>query len=465
MTDEITYDDRMSDSDAVLWHIERDPRLRSTIGNVWVMDSMPDMTRLENTLNGAVHKVPRLRQRVIEDPVNLAPPRWVDDPDFDPSYHLRFVACPGAGTVRDVLDYAAPVLMSGFDKDRPLWELHVISGMADGKVATLLKIHHAIADGVGLVNMTGSMVETGPDVERREWPRWEPADALPSVVDLFRDAVVHRAKGAVSIAGRLAGGVARTGLNAVRSPSAEAGSFRSTFSSLGRLLEPATVPMSPTLAARSASTHLDVVEVPLASLKAAGKAAGGTINDAFVAAVAGALARYHDEMGDEVPAVRMNMPINVRTDDTEGHASNHFVPARFEVPLDVADPVERMRMMHQLVGAARSEPAMAHVDTVNTVFSNLGPTVSVALAGGMMKALDLVTSNVPGPPFTVYASGAKVEAMFPFGPLGGAAVNFTMFSYDGTCYVGVNSDTAAVTDPNLLVEYLDKSFAEVCAVA
>ena len=146
----------------------------------------------------------------------------------------------------------------------------------------------------------------------------------------------------------------------------------------------------------------------------------------------------------------MNMPINVREGDKGRKAGNQFVPARFAVPISISDPVQRMRAIRGLVSSQRSEPALGMVDDVNAMFARLGPRLATGLAGSMMKALDFVTSNVPGPRKAVYASGAKIEHMFPFGPLAGAATNITLFSYDGVLQVGVNSDAAAVPDPGRL---------------
>lgn len=461
---DITYDDWMSTSDAVLWNIERDPMLRSTILSVWIMDRLPDEDRFENTLNGAVHKIPRLRQRAIQDSLGIAPPRWVDDPYFDPGYHIRWARCPGKGSLRDLLDYAAPVAMTAFDKDRPLWELHIVDGMVDGKVGAVLKLHHSVGDGMGLVRMTESMVETTPDHRRRDYGPWSTDQPLPNRRERVADALRHRADEAV----RNTTGVLRAAVStaaevatAKRRPS----DVTKVAGSVFRLVKPGAPSRSEALSHKGMTLHLDVVTVPLDDLRAAGKATGGTLNDAFVAGVASGLAGYLHAIGEPaVDAVHMQMPVNVRDEDNEGHASNHFVPARFDVPLDIADPADRMRVIHGLVEQMRNEPAMPLVDAVNTVVSRLGVNLSVSLVGGMMKTMDIITSNVPGPPFQVYSQGAAIEHMFPFGPLGGSAVNFTLFSYNGTCYVGINSDTTAVTDPTLLTQFIEKGFAEVAAV-
>ena len=160
----------------------------------------------------------------------------------------------------------------------------------------------------------------------------------------------------------------------------------------------------------------------------------------------------------------MSMPINTRSGDKARQAGNQFVPARFAIPLGIEDPRERMSAIHALVQSQRSEPGLAYIDEIAATMNLLGESTSTRLTGAMMKAIDFVTSNVPGPPFTVYTSGARIVRMYPFGPLAGAAVNITLFSYDGVAHVGINADSGAVRDADGLLRRLEEGFAEVLAV-
>jgi hypothetical protein len=174
---------------------------------------------------------------------------------------------------------------------------------------------------------------------------------------------------------------------------------------------------------------------------------------------------YHERHGRPVDELRMTMPINVRHGDEGKRAGNQFVPARFPVPIAVADPVERMLAIRRCVLRALREPALPFSENISTVLERLPRRVAVPLVGSMLKAIDFVTSNVPGPAFPVYASGARVERMIGFGPLSGAAVNVTAFSYDGTLQLGINMDAAAVPDPDVFLACVDDGLAEVLAVA
>jgi diacylglycerol O-acyltransferase len=219
------------------------------------------------------------------------------------------------------------------------------------------------------------------------------------------------------------------------------------------------------MTSRSLSVRLDAFEAPLEDLKRVGRAVGGTLNDAFVGAVTGGLRLYHAHHGVTVGELRMTMPINLRQGEEGRRAGNQFAPARFSVPVGIADPAARMRALQQRVRAQRCEPALPLSEEVAAVLSRLPGGLAVSLFGSMLKAIDLVTRNVPGPPFPVFASGALVERMVGFGPLSGAALNATLFSYDGRLAFGVSSDPAAVPDPEFLMECPRTGMAEVLSVA
>jgi len=158
------------------------------------------------------------------------------------------------------------------------------------------------------------------------------------------------------------------------------------------------------------------------------------------------------------------MPVNVRGGDKANRAGNQFAPARFEVPVGIEDPSERIRAIGKLCRAQRDEPAMPWIEEITSVLGSLPPALTMGLFGAMQKTTDFTTSNVPGPRRTNWMSGARVVGFMPFGPLAGAAVNCSVFSYDGTMHIGINMDPAAVTDPALLLESLHKAFDEVLTV-
>jgi WS/DGAT/MGAT family acyltransferase len=468
MADALVYEDRMSDSDALMWNIERDPILRSTITGVWLLDRSPDRARLRDRVERALHFIPRLRQRVAANPFSIAPPRWEIDPDFDLDFHLRWVRAPGGGARRDLLDFCQPIAMQSFDRDRPLWELYVVEGLEGGRAGLVMKLHHAISDGVGLVQMMSRMMETWRTPDPKKKPKALPPLPEPvykGIGERFLDALGHERRKQV---GRALGvlDALRTGIpEAIKHPLDTTKELSEAIASVGRLLQPVSEPLSPILRGRSLRLHLDVIAVPLAKLKTAAKKAGGTLNDAFVAAVIEGLRRYHVEHGADVETLRMTMPINVREGAKAKQAGNQFVPARFVVPMQVLDPVERMQRIGEAVREQRSEPALPLVDEISALLNRFPAPISSQIFGSMLKGVDFVTSNVPGPQFDTFASGALIEEIYGFGPLSGAAANITLFSYRGSCGVGVNTDQQAVPDPDVLRECLEAGIEQVLGVA
>ncbi|MGA0879336.1 MAG: wax ester/triacylglycerol synthase domain-containing protein, partial [Ilumatobacteraceae bacterium] len=154
MATEIHFDHKMSDAEALMWRLDKDPYLSSTFANISILDRAPDFDRLRRRMERAAVAIPRLHQRVQAAPANLTPPIWVDDPDFDIDYHVRRVALPAPGSMRQMLDLATLITNDPFDRTRPLWQFVVIEGLADGRAALVEKLHHTIADGEGSVQLS-----------------------------------------------------------------------------------------------------------------------------------------------------------------------------------------------------------------------------------------------------------------------------------------------------------------------
>jgi hypothetical protein len=272
---------------------------------------------------------------------------------------------------------------------------------------------------------------------------------------------MHQARRQLNALGRLPADIIATGGHPIGSARRAVKLARST----ARLMRPATQPLSPIMTGRSMSLHLDTLAASLPKLKSAAKIGEGRLNDAFVAAVAGGLDRYHREHGVQATALRMAMPINMRSATGDLVVGNQFVPARFVFPASIADPVERMHALHELVVNQRAEPGLSMAGPVSAVLNRLPMSVATGVLGSMMKAIDVVTSNVPGAPMAVYMSGARVEATYGFGPLSGAACNVTLLSYIDDLHVAVSTDPAAVPDPEVFLACLQAGFDEIEALA
>jgi WS/DGAT/MGAT family acyltransferase len=464
-----TFARHMNDSDALLWNIERDPVLRSTITAIAVLDREPDWDRLRDRVAHAVDEVPRLRERVVVPPLHLGPPRWVTDPGFDLDFHLRRARPPAPGSMRQGFDVAGPVAMAAFDRARPLWEFTLLEGLEDGRAMFVQKIHHSVTDGVGGVRLAMVLVDLEREPARADVDGPSSDGHVDAVLDTVAppgllEPLLAAPGHAVRAGVQTANAVSRLAGRGLREPRTVLRETAHTAMFGARLLEPVTAPMSPLLRGRGLGRRLDVLDVPMDALHDAAHAAGASLNDAFVAAIAGGLRAYHEAHGVAVHELRMTMPINLRADD-DPMGGNRFSPARFAVPVAVRDPAERMQAIAARAHVWRDEPALALTDVLAAGLNRLPTTMTTRIFGSMLKGVDFVATNVPGPPVPVYLAGGAVQREYAFAPPSGSAVSFALLSYDDTCCIGINVDTTAVTDPERLTACLRDAFDEILALA
>ncbi len=462
-------DSRMGVFDAVMWGVETDPMLRSVITLVVFLDKKPDRKVVQKRTEEMSFRVPALRRRVVGNPVSLVPPSW-ENTDFDLSYHLQFRRAPGKRDERAVLGVAEHMSEQDFDRARPLWECFVVEGMLGGRAAVIMKIHHAITDGIGGMAMAASLFDLTDDPSARpdeEIPALPADEDDADIIERVADGLEWQGRRMVGQAKSLVGKGTELVSGAVSDPVGAAKGGVDFGASAARLLAPASTPLSPVMRGRSLGVHFDIVTLPLQNLKLAGKRNGGTLNDAFMALVSGALAKYHARHGvglEEAPAVRVNMPVNLRAKGDAPVSGNRWVPARFPLPLGPSDPAERIRALSPLLKQARTEPALEISEPIFRLLTSLPRPATTALAGGMMKGTDVAATNVPGPPIAVYMAGAKVEALVPFAPKGGAALNIAMMTYNGIAQLGINMDTAAIYDHDIMLECIQEATDEIKAL-
>lgn len=469
----VRYDDWMSPSDAVMWRIERDPILRTTITVVWSLDRRPDDDRFRESLRTTIAGVPRLRQRVQADPLDLAPPRWVDaDTNLDDHLHTHVVDGP-LGDDR-IFELAGPIHSAPFDRDLPLWAMHLIESRDDERAMVVMKIHHTIADGIGLMKIAASMLDLerqGPDGagspagDDGAAERDEEADGDHATVGHpLAGAAARRASADVELMGRAGGALLRNFSRLAIRPFSETQKSVDMARSIVHFLRPVSTPMSALTAPRSLDFALTFVERDFAAVRAAATAVGCSINDVFLAALVGGAQRYHDRHGVAMPdELRLSMPISVRPadDDTAG---NQFLPARFLVPSGERDPRERIGQLRAVVAKERAEPSLPVFGEITEVVSRIGAQAATALLAGMMKACDITASNVPGVDVPLYWAGARIERIVACGPCAGSAVNVTLLSYDGRATLGLTTDRAAIPDEREFAACLEESLDEILAL-
>ncbi|HEX6311019.1 MAG TPA: wax ester/triacylglycerol synthase family O-acyltransferase [Acidimicrobiia bacterium] len=450
----------MSDSDGVMWTIERDPSLRSTIVAVAVLDRSPAWLRLLESIDRAARAIPRFRQRVERAPFGLAPPRWVVERDFDLGRHVRRVVAPAPGDFGSVLDVAVESAMAGFDRRRPLWEFTLVDGLEDGRAALVQKLHHSVTDGVGAMRMALMLYDGDREPpERRDVPCPPEPEALTGaalVRDSLRFTAAQAARAAAGTAAAIGAGVPRL----VRDPVGTARAGAELAASLGRVLAPVTETLSPVMRDRSTDWDYHHLEVPLDRVRAVAAHTGGTVNDVFVTAVVDGLRRYHEHHGAAVPELLMTMPVSYRA-ESDALGGNRIMPARLRVPLGGGDTAARLRQIADRCHRWRQEPALPVTNALAAVLDHLHPALTTRFFGSILKHVDFFTTNVPGMTRPVYLAGARVDRLYAFAPLMGSAVNVALISYAGTCCIGVTTDTAAVADPDLLLRCFAEAWDEV----
>ena len=450
-----THGRYMQQTDAFAWEMEHDPLLRSTVVAVTIYEKSPHWDHLERKVDIMTRVIPGFRQKVVESPLGLATPRWTYDPNFDLSWHLRRLAAPAPKDLDTVLKMARDLGMSAFDKDRPLWEMHLVENMAGGQAALLLKVHHSLTDGVGGVQLAMLLFDLTPDAPLPEEIPPAPAGEHLSDAGMAIEALRMQARDVVGAIASLPGAV----LSSIRSPFSAIRNLAGVAVSIGKMSIPPTDTKSPVMTQRSFSWRYCTMLVPLSGLKKAAKAAGGKMNDAYIAGILGGLHRYHERHGYDVAELRINMPVNLRV-ATDKAGGNRINLLRFALPANVADPVERMREIHRLVQAWRDEPANPHVQKLAAVFRGMPED----MIRPIFKHLDFLASNVPGLPIPVFLGGARLQAIYPFGPTLGTAVNFTLMSYLDECGVGVTIDVGAIHDQQDFLADIRAGFDEVLAL-
>ena len=477
------FERRMSDAEALMWNVEKDPWLNPNGGTVVILDRPPDLVHFRAQLAATVATVPRLRERVVQGLGRFQPPVWRPDPEFDLDYHIRQVALPAPGTERQLLDLVAAIYQDPYDRTRPLWMFHLIEGLEDGRAALVWKIHHAVADGTG----AGRLAESYLQLHRRPPPPPDvdldgiiaaavAADAeehgQQSVAGSVVGTVSHAVRRQSGITRRAMGELAMWGADPLRARDAVEGVVRTVQQARKQLLgggpkvegegEEGARGGSPLWRQRSRRRHLEVLSFSLEDALKAAKGLGGSLNDWFVTGVVNGAIRYHDERGVPLTSLNTSFVVSTRTDKAIG--GNAFTPSRLAVPAGPMDPAERFRQISERMSSNRSEVSGQGMMAGLAGVANLLPTSLVTgVARSQAARMDFATSNLRGAKVPLYISGALVEGNYPFGPLAGTAFNITTMSYAGALGMGLFVDPVAVDDPAGLRADVQAAYEELIA--
>ncbi len=456
---------QMNPLETAMWRAEAaDPRLRVNVSLLELLDPAPDWDRLLAAHEWASRMVPRMRQRVVEPVFALGTPTWVTVGELDLSWHVHRVRLPAPGSLRQLLDVVQEFAAAPFDRDRPLWQALLVEGLAGGRAGYAVKSHHSVTDGLGAVQLMMRLHSRSAEHDPHR-----PEPAVPAAAEASRAGL---------LATQVAGAVRSTPATVLREGAGLVGALARPWDSASRVAgravgaarwagqNAAPPPGSALLARRGGGWHFDVIDVPLADLKAGAKAAGGSVNDGLLAAVIGGFRRYHERYGAPLDRLTVGFPISLRTqDDPQG--GNRFTGARFAAPMAERDPAARIAAVRQFVLTARAAGAAA-ADAVPAALApafGLLPAPVIGIVSGWLTSMnDVQVSGIPGVPYPVYIAGSRITRIYPFGPLPGCAAMITLVSYDGECCIGINTDTSAIADPGGLADDLRAGVDEVVAL-
>ena len=421
-----------------------------------------DYERLVELISQRIALVPRYRQRVKQVPGHLANPVWVDDEDFDVTYHVRRSALPKPGTDAQLRELVGRLQGRRLDRNRPLWEIYLVEGLEGGRVGIITKTHHAMVDGVSAVDIGTVILDLTPEpreVPSDEWrPTREPG-AAALVVGAVTD-LVKRPTQALDTA-RSAVGDARATLGRVGSV---AGGLLSSAATMAR-----PAPDSPLNAQLGEQRRFGMAKTDLDDYKRVRKVHGGTVNDVVLATVAGALRTWLLTRGESVnpsTTVRAMVPVSVRGDDPRGQLGNRVSSYFVDLPVGEGNPVVRLSQVSFAMRGHKESGQSVGADALVQLSGFAPPTLhslGARVASGFTRRLfNLVVTNVPGPQFPLYAAGARMLEMYPVVPLAkGQAVSIGLTSYDGRVFYGLNADRDAMPDIDVLAGCLEESLAEL----
>jgi diacylglycerol O-acyltransferase len=444
--------ERLSGLDAGFLYMET-PTLHMHTLKIAILDpsSAPggySFSRVKEVLAERLHLLPPFRRRLVPIPFGIHHPLWAEDPDFDLDYHLRRVAVPAPGGDRELCELISEIASRQLDRSRPLWEIWVVEGLADGRVGFVTKIHHSAADGVAAADLLTNVLETDPEPAPVPPPAepWAP-DRIPSQASLLWHSIVSLARQLLRLPRLLRRTAA--GFAAVRR--------RRRSADVSPPL-PFSGPDTSFNAALTPHRLFTMTSLSLDDMKTVKSAFGCTVNDVVLAVCAGALRRYLVEHGEAVgkPLVA-GVPVSTRPGDEGPRLGGNSVSNMFtSLCTDIADPVERLRAIHHVTKAAKEVHTALGPEMLES-WSELTPPRPFAawmrlysrlkLADRHRPPINLVISNVPGPPLPLYVAGARLTAIFSMGPiLEGIGLNVTVWSYLGRMNFGLVACREAMPD-------------------
>ncbi len=438
-----------------------DPAASLAIGSFAIFAGpAPDFEEFVRAIEGRLPLIPRYRQRLRTVPFALAPPAWVDDPDFDARWHIRNTALPAPGGPAEVGRLLSRVMTRRMDRSRPLWEYWFCEGLSGGRWALLSKLHHSMVDGVSGTDIYQLVLDPTREPRPAARDTWRPSpqpSALAFTAEAVWDLATSPAHGLQALTHALGAPrrLGRTAAESVKGLLTMAGALRPVRGSS------LTGPLD-------GSRRYAWTDVALGDIRTVRQAYGATVNDVALAAVAGAFRRLLLARGEtpDAHALRSLVPVSTREAGAENIPDNRVSLMLPYLPVDLADPRRRLLAVKDRVRALRGshEPEAGGSITTMAEYGPFAP-VSWGIRFGLwlpQRQIATVTTNVPGPRTTLYGLGREVQEMLPYVPIADRVrIGVAMFSYRDTLTFGITADYDTTPDIDVLAGGITESMAEL----
>ncbi|MBI3648667.1 MAG: wax ester/triacylglycerol synthase family O-acyltransferase [Actinobacteria bacterium] len=450
--------ERLSSLDASFLYLER-PSMHMHVAGLSVFDPRPDGTTLrhedvERTLRERIHLAPRLRQKVVTVPFALGRPVWMDDDRFELEFHVQRTAVPRPHDRAQLERAVGRILSRPLDRSRPLWKVYVFEELEDGRTALLLKMHHAMTDGISGMLIASALFDLAPDASPPAPPaaRWRP-ETMPPPAELVRQALLDQVEHPVEAL-----------LRAAEAPARAAEIVGGAFASARDILGMGRTPSGPFDAEIGPNRRFAMTEAPFERFRAVKRELGGTVNDVVLATVAGGLhallkARREPTRGR---TLRVMVPVSVRAKDELGTIGNRVAPAFVDVPVGAMSPKRRLAEVREATSVLRGSAMAEGADSIIALGAYAPPALHAAAArlASRGRWFNLVVSNIPAPQVPLYLSGARLVASYPSTPLNvNTALSIACSSLAGTMAFGLTADWDAVPDLDVLTRGIEAAFA------
>jgi WS/DGAT/MGAT family acyltransferase len=432
------------------------------IGGVAVFEGpVPDHREFTDHVEQRLALAPRFRQKLAECPFGLARPWWVDDATFDIGYHVRRCAVPHPGEDRQLQTLVGRIFSQRLDRRRPLWEMYLVEGLRSERFALVLKVHHALVDGISGVDLAAFILDAAPDPAPTPPAPVVVRGPEPSRAELLARGVASALEGPLAVANHAAGALMYHPRRLTRS----LGTVARAAGTLGwELANPA--PRVPLNGSIGPHRRFETRHLSLGELRWVGKQYGAKVNDVVLATVTGALRTWLLSRGvrPEGLELRALVPVNLRADDERGTFGNRVALLRAPLPVYAEDPEQRLLLVRDAMAEIKRSHQLSAAATVIGLSAYAPPPVLGELSrlNFSTRLFNLIVTNVPGPPMPLYLLGRRLESVAPvaFLPSGhGLAVG--VFSYNGTISFGLLGDDERLRDLDVIAEGLQTSLSEI----